>query len=240
MERKLGVIKLELEFERMIKDIIKRIIVVVSGKNIAKIHLKDSYKVISFDLFDTLIFRKVGKPENVFYEVEREYKRISGDADYDGSIRIRAERDARRNAHGQEVSLEDIYTNINRSEVQDIDLIKKIEVETEIDTCEPNEEIADFYRRLVNEGKRIIIVTDMYLEKPVIEKILEKCNLGGYDRLFISSEAGVSKRHGELFNYVLSELSIKPDEIVHIGDNPIGDYLIPKAKGWNTFLYRKN
>lgn len=48
------------------------------------------------------------------------------------------------------------------------------------------------------QGKKIVITTDMYLSRNVIQSILVKIGVD-YDFLFISGEENVTKRTGKLF-----------------------------------------
>ena len=59
----------------------------------------------------------------------------------------------------------------------------------------------------------------------------DKCGIKGYKRLFISCEAGGSKRSSELYRYVLSELGISPKQLIHIGNDFMTDYIAAKRCG---------
>ena len=67
----------------------------------------------------------------------------------------------------------------------------------------------------------------------VYEKILKN---NGYemDRVFVSNEVGLTKATGNLYQYVKSELNVKPKEILHIGDNFWSDYKNAEDKGFRA------
>lgn len=229
--------------KRALKRLLKSILVKCQGKNIDKISdsLIEQVQTISFDVFDTLVLRSVGSPVDVFDIVESSYNQdvIGSTISSFKSERIKAESRARSKKYGKEITLNDIYQEL--SEVYDsstIDVLKKIEVESEIDVCKSNPEMLSFYQHMKELGKRIIIVSDMYLPSDVIGAILTHCGFDGYDKLYVSSEYGVMKRYGGLFESVKNDYS--DGGILHIGDHPIADYSVPKKMGIKAFLYRKS
>ena len=52
----------------------------------------------------------------------------------------------------------------------------------------------------------------------------------------MSCEYKLNKGSGRLFGKILEIEGISPDEIIHIGDNTISDYFIPKGLGINSIL----
>jgi HAD superfamily hydrolase (TIGR01549 family) len=225
----------------MIKIIIRKIVVTFLGKNISKIS-KDyllEKEVISFDLFDTLILRRLGDPKNVFREIDKKLIEENKQNKEFVFQRISAEKRARRMKGKREVTLDEIYSLFDTNVFGNSEKLKKMELETEYDTCISNHEMQNLYRYLLESGKRIVLTTDMYLPRKAIEKILKKCGIEEYDKLFISSEIGLMKKYGQLFDYMLKELDVDPNEIVHIGDNPRGDYLVPRLKGIRSILYKR-
>jgi signal transduction histidine kinase len=57
--------------------------------------------------------------------------------------------------------------------------------------------------------------------------------------LNVSSEYGKTKRSGNLFRTVLEHEEVEAGKVLHIGDNLIADYLMPKKCGMKSFLYRR-
>ncbi len=183
----------------------------------------NNYKYVSFDIFDTLIFRTVKNPEDIFDIVEYRYNSILGNRKVHGfrKNRIKAERMARSLNNHHEITINRIYELLPyKSEVKTklMDIEKQIEVEN----CVPNVPMIEMYNLFKNNGKKIIITTDMYLDRNTINKILSKINVY-YDWLFISSEIGKTKFEGDLFPYILKNLGVNANELVHIGDNPLND-----------------
>ena len=181
----------------------------------------DGVKAISFDIFDTLVLRPFAKPSDLFYLVEQE----SGIVGFHDK-RIKAESDVRRKKRS-EITLDEIYAQLGLTQE-----IKDLEIEIEKTVCFKNEAVCSMLESY-GQNYQILLISDMYLPREVIESILDKLSIR-YDRLYISSEAGKTKHHGDLFDLVLSDLGIKPDELLHIGDNKRADVRIPESKGIRT------
>lgn len=193
----------------------------------------EKYKYISFDLFDTLVFRTVSSPQAIFslvpivYNERNEKEKIKEQQYY--IERIYAESIARKRRNKEDVSLEEIYSYVNYPPNIN-EKLKNIEIELEIKNCVMNNAIIPLVQECVRLEKKLIITTDMYLSRSCIEKILEKIKIP-YDKLYISSEIGLSKSSGNLFDYILTDLDIQNTDIVHIGDNLISDIAKAKSRG---------
>lgn len=186
--------------------------------------LYDSIKqseYVSFDIFDTLVKRDVPKPIDIFSLMEYQ----AGISDFRAK-RVAAEATARRNTSSGEVSLKDIYEYMPDISESVEDLEKHIEMNTVV----ANQELIHFFD-YCKHNKKVILISDMYLDRATIVGILEKCGITGYHKLYISNELGKSKSNGSLFQYVLEDLQITPRDLLHIGNAFKADYLMPKIKG---------
>ncbi len=189
-----------------------------------------SYKIVSFDLFDTLMFRTFSNYEMVHQAVaicyqERHHENMK---DYPQK-RIYAEHVARKEHSDRDVNLKLIYDYL------DYDLSKKnellgIEEEIEVKNCLPNKFMVEVARWCKQVGKQVVITTDMYLPREVLNKILVKIGVK-YDNIFISGEEGPTKRNGGLFKVLLDRLDILPQDVIHIGDDLNNDIIKPKEYG---------
>lgn len=188
-------------------------------------------KYYSFDMFDTLITRLLNKPTDLFSIIEYKYNVPNFKKN-----RIDAERIARKNSKYEEVTIDDIYNELKiiDSSVNTFN-VKKIEKELEIKMCVINKNFINTYYDLKEKNKKMIIITDMYLDIDTIKKILSKNNIS-YDKLYLSSEIKKTKHTGSLYNYILNDLSIAPNHIIHYGDNKISDFINPKKMGITAIL----
>lgn len=203
----------------------------------------DKYEYISFDLYDTLIYRIVAHPADIFQYVEIAYKKKYGEEpSINGfaSNRKKAEELLRQHSD-REVKLDDIYNKfLHISEPKIIERYKNLEIEIEFAFSMVNREMITFYNSCIEQGKKIIITSDMYLPKEIMKALLEKKGINGYDKIYVSSENGDRKANGTLYDYIVNDLGTAPNKILHIGDNFKSDYVKAKEKGLRAFLYRSN
>ena len=79
---------------------------------------------------------------------------------------------------------------------------------------------------------RIIAVSDMYLGKRHLRRLLDELGYRGLiDRIYVSSEYRAGKYSGRLFGHVLEQEGLQPEEILHVGDNFLSDALAPCRLG---------
>jgi putative hydrolase of the HAD superfamily len=82
----------------------------------------------------------------------------------------------------------------------------------------------------------MIVVTNGCRELSEIE--LEQSGIGRYvDRLFsVTSDFRTVKKDGSVYRRILAAIGASPDEVVHVGDNWIFDYLAPREAGIRAFF----
>lgn len=193
-------------------------------------------RLIAFDVFDTLLSRPLLNPETIKEIVVR---RIGGRA---GALykqyRAIAEQQARY-ARGRDVGLDEIYTYLGKmtglSEAQLAEL-RRLEQEAEEASLEPRWEIVRLYKDALATGRPVVLLTDMFLSQKWIEKYLHKYGIDGWDGLFVSSEVGLRKDTGRLYEEVLACYDLKPSQMLMIGDDERADAQIPCDMG-ASFLH---
>lgn len=209
-------------------------------KNIILNYLIKKYSIITFDIFDTLVERKVDRPSDVFVIVG---EKILGkeSAEIFVKDRIEAENIARRKLCNVEVSLGDIYKILEKKYEKHIESLINEEIQTEIDICIPKSMGISAFNYAIAQKKEVYIISDMYLPQNVIEKILSKCEITGEKEVFVSNECGVNKISGKLFQYVVDKYKLDTSEILHIGDSIKADCFGAMKMGIRPYLIgRKN
>lgn len=210
------------------------------------------YDIISFDVFDTLIFRPLALPVDVFHLLGQ----IFGIMDF-RNIRIKAEYEARKIYHvkegNQEIGLSHIWDNIEEKAGISSEAGQRTEKALEEMLCYANPFMLEVWKQLKKLDKRLIIVSDMYLPEECIGNILEKAGYTGAGKRYISSEYHRSKADGGLYEQVLSDLQETGHgtgqlSMIHVGDNPHSDVRMARRAGIevlpypnvnkNTLLYR--
>lgn len=193
-----------------------------------------SYDVISFDIFDTLIFRAFKYPTDVFYLLGIQL----GIVDFH-SLRIQAETEARETTvkKNREINIYDIY-NILETKCK-LDKEKAIEEEIKIERnfLFANPFMLEIVKKLKNCGKKIVVVSDMYLPQEILSEILQNCGYPSFDGVYISNEFECGKWNGEL-QCLINTFFPPKTSFCHIGDNYNSDVLNSKKAGWSALYYK--
>ena len=200
-------------------------------------NLIETSDIVSFDIFDTLITRCVLHPADVFSLVDILAKRrLSVDFDF-REARTEAEKNLQTGEKKHTYILKDIYGIIkaehNLSDEETVALMS-IELEAEEKVILPRSDVRDLFLKLYNSGKKIILISDMYLSSKQIKKLLQICGYPTDTELFVSNECGGVKSDGALWKTVTSKY--KGKTIVHIGDNRVSDYIAVKKAGQKAVL----
>lgn len=197
------------------------------------------YDVISFDIFDTLIFRPFSAPTDLFFLIGQkldylDFKRIRMEAEHKARIK-------QFNQYGTyEVKLEDIWAIL--SEMTGLDAREGVALETEIELsmCYANSYMRRVFAGLISLGKHIVITSDMYLSKEILTDILSRNGYRGFEHLYVSCEIDLAKSDGQLFDYVKKECIEeygKGVTFAHVGDNELSDVKNASSKGFAAFHY---
>lgn len=199
-------------------------------------------KIISFDIFDTLLVRPFQKPKDLFDFISNDVKNIINNPTFDFSYyRVKSESIAFENSIKEgfdETTLNDIYkefkkiTGVNQKEVNKIRLL---EINTEKNLLYKREVGYKAYIEAYTSGKKIILISDMYLPKNILDEILKKNGYLYHDQLFVSCETKVKKSSGKMYTFVMNSLNIQSNDLLHIGDNLKADIIVPKKLGIKTF-----
>lgn len=115
--------------------------------------LIDCHDCISFDIFDTLLVRPYMNP----YHFVRHMEQYTGRTGFTAA-RMAAEHRA-RSCGGEDTTLDAIYANIDAS-FRDM---RGVEVEFESRILRPRPGMIDVYNYARQSGKKIAIISDMYL-----------------------------------------------------------------------------
>ncbi|MDR3348934.1 MAG: HAD-IA family hydrolase [Acidaminococcales bacterium] len=191
----------------------------------------DKAAVVSFDIFDTLLLRPYVTPEDLFYHMER-----LENMPYFAMARIEAVKIARKfHPDLEEIPLDCIYDNIG----EEFRPMRDKEIELERRVLQTNPEMAAVWQYAKDSGKKIVVVSDMYLPESIIDELLQKSGFGGYDELFLSSAVNKLKATGNLYVHILNKLSVKASDVLHIGDNKQSDYKEAKKHGLRAVLYKQ-
>ena len=190
-------------------------------------------KLASFDIFDTTLIRKCGKPENIFYLLAHKlYPNDKAKREDFFLWRKGAESEARRRAPGKDVTIEDIYSSeelkgfAEYTSAQLIEAEKSIEAENLI----ANPAIRDVICKKRAQGYTICFISDMYMPSDMLKEVLEREDcIKSNEFVYVSCEWNARKSNGALYKKLKEQL--QPQEWEHFGDHPVSDYKMAKRHG---------
>ena len=210
----------------------------------------------SFDIFDTLISRKVLNPIGIFYYVKekieksdagfpafliKKYPKIRGEAEknvrdyYIKTLNLRE--DGRREIYFDEIfdRIQSVY-GITDEQKQ---ILKDLELEAEYENSIPIPEKIGFVEELLERGDKVILISDMYLPKEFVRKLLYKANpILAELPLFLSSDYGVQKTTKLLYLEVYKSFEeYNFSKWRHFGDSQFADGKRPRQLGINAKVH---
>lgn len=190
-----------------------------------KIHNVD---IVSFDLFDTLIMRKVYFYTDVFELTDLEIRKRGIVIPDFAQRRLSAEKELSKI---YAPTLEDIYSEVLRQIggcFLSAEELAEVEWNIDLSSMIPRNAVCSVYHDTIKRGKKVIITTDSYYGKNRIEKLLSMFGITGYENVVVSCECGTSKTL-ELYDMLISLYGNR--DILHIGDDETADIAEAEKRG---------
>ncbi len=211
------------------------------------------YKALSVDIFDTLLWRRVPEPKNIFYLIgqalikDRIMQESISPVEF-AQLRASAEKAARVAQESQtglrEVVLADIYTALPRHIWRDDDaqrIAAAVEVEIEAEAMVLDHDVIALMDHALESDVRVVLTSDTYFTREQLLRFLTAVGLDSNrvpDTLYISNEQGRPKSR-DLFDTVIKDLGIEPKSLVHLGDNVDADVAPCATHGISYVFYDK-
>lgn len=218
----------------------------MTADEIKEIIFDKQIKVVSFDIFDTLLVRPFYAPADLFEFLDVRVTELLGTTEHVDfkKYRTEAEQVTRRrfSSKGEDVTLDEIYDCLREMmelTAEKAALIKAWEIESEIRFCRPRMFAKSLFEMAKQSGKGAIITSDMYLPQSVVEHLLQKNSYKGYDRLYLSSALRITKSTGHLYEYIAKDMGVAPEHILHIGDNETADVRKARSQGFQACHFPK-
>lgn len=187
------------------------------------------YDYFFFDVFDTAISRFFKKPTDIF-----EYISFRTKTPDFHLRRIQQEAETRKQYKDRkEISILEIYNNLPGDSIE-------AEISAELKFCVAHPEVYDFYLKLLDAGKKIYFVSDMYLDKETVSRILNENGFCTYEGVYVSSEDDLLKGDGSRFEWLKKNIPESIGSTIHIGDNRISDFSQPQAHGFDAFHFMEH
>lgn len=212
-------------------------------KNLLRKIYSGQYKIISFNIFDTLVVRPFVPPSDIFTLLNVPFQRmfeLNSFADF--SEQRRSAEEFCRISYGKTkfVDLNDIYDALARNYGYDrekLQTIQALELENEISFGYPRKFLVELFELAKKTGKKIVLASESYLPRECIEKILRRCGISGYDRLFLSHELdpdAFPDKFAAILDFYKSS-GIRANQILHIGDDACFDIELSEKAGISSF-----
>lgn len=189
------------------------------------INIVDNFDTVSFDIFDTLLVRKIINPEDIFEIIEIElknklglnipFKRWRQDSEYKWRL---------INEFKLDCNINDIYNQMEKEYKLEKELCEKIkdyEINTELKFVTPRVDMVEILNYCIRKSKKVILTSDMYLTSSEIDKILKRIGVKNYNSIVVSNEINARKDNGRIWQ--LYKEQYKDSSLIHIGDNEHSD-----------------
>ena len=200
--------------------------------------LSGQIKLLSLDVFDTLLMRCRHSELQRFMDMGKVWHKTFPTVSAESFYAARAL--AHRIAYQSQIPVQGcrepqasaifkcMCSILNLAE-EDAETLAALELEYETAHLRLNPAVGELVRIAKEQNIKVIAVSDMYWKSDAISKLIE--NAVGealrMDRVYSSSDTGISKSSGLLFDYVLKEEQCAPAAMLHIGDNKESDCVRP-------------
>ncbi|HLN23762.1 MAG TPA: HAD family hydrolase [Patescibacteria group bacterium] len=197
-------------------------------------------RLLSVDVFDTLLLRRTRPEYRRFIDVAQlqdiALAPASPGADRLLSTRLSVTRRAYaavRDGTGRgEVQFTAILAEMCRElglDTAAIALLEQVELDYETSVLTPNRRLAE---ALNATGIPIAAVSDTPLSAAAVATLLRRLLPElVIARLYASSDVGLTKRAGTLFDYLCEREAVRPEHVLHLGDHPWSDRDMPRQRG---------
>ena len=179
-------------------------------------------RLVSFDFFDTLVYRTSRSHYQMWKNESSAYFRRRAKAELVARVLNRVKR-------VPEVSESDIYGRMPKK------WGLEFEIQLELQNLVPNPVILNLLRQLILAGGACCIISDTHYKEADIKRFLNHLGIPEI-KIFTSSEYGLTKSTG-LFGEVQRNLGVPYSDWIHIGDNLQSDVLSSGRLGIKSFHY---
>ena len=210
-------------------------------------------KIISFDIWDTIIKRKC-HPEEVKlataryivlkYEnkLKEKYKNIYEILKSRDEIEAEECKKNKENGFDEECRILDVFKILEDKIFEEkLDIEEELlreEIEQEKRVIYINPEILPIFEKY--KDLKMYCISDFYMGSNSLKELLDYLNLPvKIEKVYSSADYLLNKRTGNLYKKAEEELGIKPEEHIHVGDNQYSDIEMANSLGIKTIKTTK-
>lgn len=211
-------------------------------------------KIISFDIWDTIIKRKCHPEEIKLYtaqylvlkynnKLKEKYKNIYELLNFRNQIEAELCKESLEKGFNGECRILDVFNKMQESifvdEIENIsEELLRVEINREKEMIYVNPDILKIFEKY--KDLKMCCISDFYMSADNLKELLDYLNLDvKFEKIFSSADYLLNKREGDLYKKAEEELNIKPEEHIHVGDNSYSDIQKAKELGIETIKIEK-
>ena len=215
----------------------------------------ESCDTVSFDLFDTLLVRRIHDPDMLKPATARFVAAKARNVGLNWSwplvqrLRDRIEKEQRRETslhfEDHEARYPDFMERMLRQlfgDQYDDTLLAEVtdyELRIENSMLVPRARLVEWLKALHASGKRTLIVSDIYLPASHLERLVSHAGLlACVDGVVSSADTFLAKASGKGYTLLRERYGLNYDRWLHVGDNPHSDGLRPAELGIKALVLR--
>ena len=210
-------------------------------------------KIISFDIWDTIIKRKC-HPEEIKLataryivlkynnELKDEYKNIYEILKRRDEIEAEECKKNKEKGFDEECRILDVFKILEKEifnkEMNIEEELLREEIEQEKRVIFINPEILSIFEKY--KDLKMYCISDFYMSAESLKELLDYLNLPvKIEKIYSSADYLLNKRTGNLYKKAEEELGIKPEDHIHVGDNQYSDIEMANNLGIETIKTTK-
>jgi len=213
-----------------------------------KLHLNrksKNVKVVSFDIFDTLLLRMIPPGRVAQLAAEELSRQLYVEAKITLSVsdiinsrrKFKQQKDKAYFYRESEWTLSEWLCELAKHHSLDPSILCRLSRQTELSAESKSLYLAPDAIKSISLAKdqnlQVIAISDMWLDQEWLKDLLAEFGLY-FDAVFSSGSSGVSKRKGTIFKFIEANLSLKAENFIHLGDNLKADFIRPCLAGWKS------
>ena len=210
-------------------------------------------KIISFDIWDTIIKRKCHPEETKLAtaryivlkynnELKDEYKNIYEILKRRDEIEAEECKKNKEKGFDEECRILDVFKILEKEifnkEMNIEEELLKEEIEQEKRVIFINPEILPIFEKY--KDLKMYCISDFYMSAESLKELLDYLNIPvKIEKIYSSADYLLNKRTGNLYKKAEEELGIKPEDHIHVGDNQYSDIEMANSLGIETIKTTK-
>lgn len=211
-------------------------------------------KIISFDIWDTIIKRKCHPEEIKLHtanyimlkyenELKEKYKDIYEILKLRDEIEANICQENKKAGNDDECRIIDVLKKLQqeifKEEIEDIseELLRE-EIEQEKRAIYINPEILPIFEKY--KDLKMYCISDFYMSADNLKELLDHLQIPvKIEKIYSSADYLLNKRTGNLYKKAEEEIGVKPEDHIHVGDNQYSDIDMAKSLGIETIKTTK-